>query len=128
MKRNQTNVIGKSLLKSVVIATVLMGLTMTSMSAFAKSFTGLKEPGDTVKMIAGVPLLPQDISPLLSGENIPQVKLLDAAGQSFDLNAAVLSKPTILVFYRGGWCPFCSKQLASLQEIQQDLTKWATSF
>lgn len=97
MKRNQTNVVRKSLLKSLVITTVLIGLTMTDMAAFAKSFTGLKEPGDTVKMTVGVPLMPEDISPLLSGENIPQGKLLDAAPQSFDLNAAVLSKPTILV-------------------------------
>ena len=74
-------------------------------------------------MVSGVPLKPEDISPLLSGENIPQVKLSDATGQPFDLNAAVSLKPTILIFYRGGWCPYCSKQLAGLQEIEEDLTK-----
>lgn len=78
---------------------------------------------DTIKMVSGVPLKAEDVSPLLSGENIPQVKLINDAGQSFDLNAAVASKPTILIFYRGGWCPYCSKQLAGLQEIEQDLTK-----
>ena len=78
---------------------------------------------DTTKMISGVPLLPQNISPLLNGENIPKVNLVDIDGNNFDLNAAVASKPTILIFYRGGWCPFCSKQLAGLQDIQADLTK-----
>lgn len=78
---------------------------------------------DSIKMVSGVPALPQDISPLLAGENIPKISLIDINGKSFDLNAAVASKPTILIFYRGGWCPYCSKQLAGLQDIQADLTK-----
>ena len=78
---------------------------------------------DTTKIVNGVPLKSEDISPLLTGENIPQVKLPDAHGQPFDLSAAVAAKPTILIFYRGGWCPFCSKQLAGLQEIEGDLVK-----
>jgi peroxiredoxin len=64
---------------------------------------------------------PEDISPLLIGEEIPRVKIPRADGVYFDLNEAVASKPTILVFYRGGWCPFCSRQLAGLQEIYRDL-------
>jgi len=65
------------------------------------------------------------ITGLLSVSGVP-AKLncvMPAPGKSFDLNAAIASKPTILVFYRGGWCPFCSKQLAGLQEIEDDLTK-----
>lgn len=113
----------KNVLKIVAAATVMAALCLVSITASANGILRVAEPGDTVKMIAGVPLKAEDISPLLSGENIPQVKLTNAAGQSFDLNAAVLSKPTILVFYRRGWCPYCSKQLAGLQEIEQDLTK-----
>ncbi|WP_052334054.1 peroxiredoxin family protein [Pedobacter sp. V48] len=78
---------------------------------------------DTTKMVTGVPLKPEDISPLLVGENIPVLKLLKSSGESFDLNKSVAGKPTILVFYRGGWCPYCSKQLSGLQEVDQDLTK-----
>lgn len=76
---------------------------------------------DTIKMTMGVPLKPEDISPLLVGESIPVLTLPTADGKSFDLNKSVSEKPTILVFYRGGWCPYCSKQLAGLQEIEQDL-------
>lgn len=63
----------------------------------------------------------EDISPLLSGEKIPIVPLLDRTGKSVDLNKMIEAKPTILVFYRGGWCPYCSKQLAGLQTISNDL-------
>jgi peroxiredoxin len=70
-----------------------------------------------------VPEKPTDISPLLIGEAIPTVNIPDANGKSFDLNARVAEKPTILIFYRGGWCPFCNKELAGLQSIQADLVK-----
>ncbi len=77
---------------------------------------------DTINMTAGVPLKAEDISPLLAGEQIPLLKLPDLTGQLFDLNRSVAEKPTILIFYRGGWCPYCSKQLAGLQDIEGDIT------
>jgi len=56
------------------------------------------------------PAQPNDISPLLIGEHIPTVNIPAADGKLFDLNASVAQKPTILIFYRGGWCPFCNKE------------------
>lgn len=70
-----------------------------------------------------IPQNPEDISPLLIGESIPTVRLKDASGKEFDLNGAIASKPTILIFYRGGWCPYCSKQLSGLQELMPELEK-----
>lgn len=70
-----------------------------------------------------VPSRPEDISPLLIGEKIPSVSLADQEGMMINLNAVVAMKPTVLVFYRGGWCPFCNKQLSALQEIQSFLDK-----
>ena len=65
----------------------------------------------------------EDISPLLVGEKIPIAMLMNASGKTVDLNKMVSEKPTILIFYRGGWCPYCSKQLSGLQEISGDLEK-----
>src|SRR5690606_30816015 len=95
----------------------------SSISTFfttTKNFTFI---GDTIKMTAGVPLKPEDVSPLLAGEQIPVLHLPKSSGEMFDLNKSVSETPTIIVFYRGGWCPYCSKQLAGLQEIEKDLTK-----
>jgi len=75
---------------------------------------------DSLKMVAAKP---EDVSPLLCGEKIPAAVLMDAKANSFDLNKAVASRPTILVFYRGGWCPYCSKQLSGLQDIASSLEK-----
>jgi hypothetical protein len=46
---------------------------------------------------------PREVCPLLNGMSIPQASLVSAAGEPFDLNAAIKSRPALLVFYRGGW-------------------------
>lgn len=33
----------------------------------------------------------------------------------------MMEKPSIILFYRGGWCPYCNRQLAELKNIEQDL-------
>ncbi|SEO28065.1 peroxiredoxin-like family protein [Niastella yeongjuensis] len=69
------------------------------------------------------PQKPEDISPLLNGEKIPVTQLPDVSGKIFDLNKAVSEKPTVLIFYRGGWCPYCSKQLSGLRQTAPELEK-----
>lgn len=41
----------------------------------------------------------------------------DAAGNAVSLNALVSRGPAILVFYRGGWCPYCNIQLRGFQAL-----------
>lgn len=107
--------------KLLVMACGLYFFTATSLHAQQDSNTSIS---NNVKLIIhNTPQKPEDISPLLIGEKIPMLQLQDAAGKNFDLNKAVATKPTILIFYRGGWCPFCSKQMAGLQEILPDLEK-----
>lgn len=55
--------------------------------------------------VSEIPQKPEDISPLLIGETIPDVRLQTVEGSSVSLMAEVAKKPTVLVFYRGGWCP-----------------------
>lgn len=50
-----------------------------------------------------VPASEHNIRPLLIGASVSKLVLRDVDGNSFDLNAAISAKPTILVFYRGGW-------------------------
>lgn len=69
----------------------------------------------------GFPQRPEDISPLLVGEKVPDVTLADVSGNAVGLSGLVSSQPTILVFYRGSWCPYCSLQMSGLQEIEGDL-------
>lgn len=72
---------------------------------------------------AVVPLSPTDIRPLVVGSAIPvcaSLRLPD--GTTTGLAAVLQGRPTVLVFYRGDWCPFCTRHLASLAGIRPDLT------
>ena len=33
----------------------------------------------------------------------------------------ILAKKTVLVVYRGGWCPYCNSQLSDLQDIENQI-------
>lgn len=70
-----------------------------------------------------VPKEPTDVSPLLIGEKIPDIKLSDINGKAVSLLELAGQKQTVLVFYRGGWCPYCNTHMAELQAIEPDILK-----
>ncbi len=63
----------------------------------------------------------QDIRPLSVGMKLPSLTLQGVDGEAFDLNKAIKSQHTILIFYRGGWCPYCNRHLGQLQTIESKL-------
>lgn len=65
---------------------------------------------------------PDRVTPLLLGSALPDAPLRTVEGASTSLVKAVGGKPAVLVFYRGGWCPFCNLQLSNLRLIQKELT------
>ena len=82
------------------------------------SFTAHAEPSN--KKIAETD---QILSPLLVGQTIPDVMTTTITGEQKPLATFIGNKPTILFFYRGGWCPFCNVQMGQLQAIEKDLSK-----
>lgn len=68
-----------------------------------------------------LPKLPTDISPLLVGEKIPNLKLKSVDNEDINLADLISKKRTILVFYRGGWCPYCNIQLSALGDAEKEL-------
>ena len=68
-----------------------------------------------------IPLVAEDISPILIGETLPNANFQNVEGEYVQLKALLEEKPTVLVFYRGGWCPYCNVQLSGLVEIEEDV-------
>jgi peroxiredoxin len=62
-------------------------------------------------------------SPLKVGDAIPDVALRTEDDKEVKLRTIVAEKPTVLIFYRGGWCPFCTRHLKDLAGIETDLQK-----
>ena len=63
----------------------------------------------------------EDVTPILNGATVPKATVKTADGSPVSLQAMLMQKPSVIVFYRGGWCPYCSRQLAELKDIEQDL-------
>jgi peroxiredoxin len=63
----------------------------------------------------------QDVTPILNGQKAPKATLQTVEGNPVSLKALTMQKPTILIFYRGGWCPYCNRQLAGLKDIEAKL-------
>ncbi len=62
-----------------------------------------------------------DVKPLKKGEMAPDGTLVSIDGKEVGLKTLISQKPTILIFYRGGWCPFCNRHLGDLVEIEPAL-------
>lgn len=50
------------------------------------------------------------------GDKSPAATMTDADGKDVKLEDLVSKGPVVVVFYRGGWCPFCNKHLSAWQE------------
>lgn len=80
------------LLGSVLSAALLVGVPST--------LAGIEKNANQLRPVA--PSADQ-ICPIRVNSPIPQLTLKKIDGSSFDLNAAIRTKPSILIFYRGGW-------------------------
>jgi peroxiredoxin len=49
------------------------------------------------------------------GDRMPDGELLDAAGKPTTLAETLGANPAVIVFYRGGWCPYCNISLRTYQ-------------
>ncbi|MFV8370515.1 peroxiredoxin-like family protein [Flavobacterium sp. LB2R40] len=77
--------------------------------------------GISVNAQNNLPKSASEIAPLLIGEKIPDVILKSVENKEVNLTELIAKKRTILVFYRGGWCPYCNIHLAALAEAEKEL-------
>lgn len=68
-----------------------------------------------------VPNDPAKTNPIKVGATVPVVDLVNVDGKATPLKSALGGKPTVLVFYRGSWCPYCNRHLSELMKIEKDL-------
>jgi len=58
---------------------------------------------------------------ITEGDIAPDFSLPDAKGGSVTLSALLPQGPTVITFYRGGWCPYCNIQLRAYQAILPEI-------
>jgi peroxiredoxin len=55
------------------------------------------------------------------GTAAPDAGLRDLDGNDVTLREIVAGKPTVLIFYRGSWCPYCNLHLSDLVTVEEEL-------
>jgi peroxiredoxin len=61
------------------------------------------------------------VRPLIKGAMAPDGLLQKMDGKEVHLKDLLQQKRTVLIFYRGSWCPYCNMHLYKLQSIESDL-------
>ena len=69
---------------------------------------------------------------LKAGFKAPDFRVLTSDGKSVTLSDYYKKRPVVLIFYSGGWCPFCNSYLHTWQRHLADFRKtgitiWAIS-
>ena len=71
---------------------------------------------------AAVGTLPAGIG-IPVGERAPNATLRDSQGREARLLDLTKASPVLVVFYRGGWCPFCNAQIHDLTTAYPEFQK-----
>ena len=78
--------------------------------------------GLSLAMLQGdVAMTAGEAKPIKVGSTVPKVDIFTTKGEKTSLAKVLNSEPTVLVFYRGGWCPFCNRHLGDLGSVEGDL-------
>ena len=63
----------------------------------------------------------EETQPLSAGGEAPAFIARNADGSDFVFDPSSLDRPAMLIFYRGGWCPYCNRHLAELRHVLPEL-------
>ena len=92
-----------------------LGAALASLSLVAgAAHSGTGQPDDAENADVQQ-VLPEE--PLEVGDQAPNFKLRNAAGDWVELDSTLQRGPVVLTFYRGVWCPYCNNELKSLEGV-----------
>ena len=64
---------------------------------------------------------PEAARPLRVGDRAPDFTVNRRDRTPYVFSAGHLNHPYVLIFYRGGWCPYCNTQLADMHLVEPRL-------
>ena len=106
-----------------------MSLSMREQSEQLQAASAARLPADVVEVFSrnsqqlharGIPA-----GVVKVGDALAPFTLYNAVGKPVDLEDLVATGPAVLVFYRGGWCPYCNLALRTYQrELLPQLDAW----
>jgi peroxiredoxin len=91
-------------------------LYSTFIGLFALSLASLP-PIVAVADDAVIAATADEITPLRAGEKAPAFEVLTVEGKAWRFDPDNLVRPTVLISFRGGWCPYCNMHLSELRHV-----------
>jgi peroxiredoxin len=80
------------------------------------SITGIFDKGTQDLIASGIPE-----HSVKQGMKAPDFALPNVNGQTVELSQLLAKGPVVLIFYRGGWCPYCNLALRSYQKTLPEI-------
>ena len=63
----------------------------------------------------------EETHPLKSGDQAPSFTVRDVNNAEFVFEPGELSKPVVIITFRGGWCPYCNMHLSELRTVVPEI-------
>ncbi|WP_194923485.1 peroxiredoxin-like family protein [Catenulispora pinisilvae] len=96
-----------------------MSATISEQSGQIKAASAERLPGEVVatfeRSVADLLETGIPADAVKVGDRLEPFTLDDATGASVSLDELVAAGPAVIVFYRGGWCPYCNVALRTYQ-------------
>jgi len=67
--------------------------------------------------LADLPSSAEETSPLKTGDRARKFTVHTVDGEAYDFDPDGLERSTVLISFRGGWCPYCNMHLSELREV-----------
>ena len=84
-------------------------------------FIGLLAVMAAMSVRSEIPSDPTQVHPLPVGARAPVFAGVTSDGKVRSFTPDGYQRPTIIIFYRGGWCPYCNMQLSDLRLVEPKL-------
>jgi len=65
----------------------------------------------------------EETSPLMAGVKASDFTVYNVDGSPYEFNAENLERTTLIITFRGGWCPYCNTQLNELRNVMPEIKK-----
>lgn len=104
----------------LLLTLVVSGLVFGG-CADSKTENTMGSDTESINWMDGAAAAADEVHPLLPGMRAASFSAELADGSVFRFDAESRDQGAILIFYRGGWCPYCNMQLSDLRNIDDEL-------
>ncbi len=86
-------------------------------------FTLSCSKNEEIKQVADpiFPNSPFKVNSIKNGESFPTLSLKSSEGNIINLDSLISTKPTIFIYFRGGWCYYCNLHFDQIHSVEDSL-------